>query len=72
MPRGKRRQLKPAPHPSRYPHAEPTPTLPEPQGETLQDLIARAEKIKRTSEALVRQMRQLAAEFEAKRRREET
>jgi hypothetical protein len=57
MPRRKR----PVPRPPPLP--EPPLTLPPPEGESLEDLIERAERIKRTSDSLIRQMRELEAQI---------
>jgi hypothetical protein len=49
---------------------EPPLTLPPPEGESLEDLIDRAERIKQTSESLIRQMKELEAQIaDAKGRR---
>jgi len=42
---------------------EPPLTLPPPEGETLEDLINRAERIKQTSDSLIRQMKELEAQI---------
>jgi len=61
MPRRKRRATDPLPNPPL--------TLPPPEEESLEDLVERAARIRRTSDALIRQMHELAAEIEAARRR---
>ena len=64
-----RRRKRPSPGPPSDPPPQPLPdpalTLPPPsEEETVEDLIERAARIKRTSDALIHQMKELAAQIE--------
>jgi len=68
MPR--RKPSAPRSRPPPGPLFEPPLTLPPPEGESLEDLIDRAERIKQTSESLIRQMKEQEAQIaDAKGRR---
>jgi len=64
MPRRKRSAPRRLPDPSPTPFQDPPLTLPPaPEVETLADLVERAARIKRTSDALIRQMKELEGQI---------